>query len=68
MKYELRPREIRGIRKPYTRKEFAALLGVTTQAIYLWESGAQKPSGPVSRLLWMLGGRMRKEVLRWLSR
>lgn len=65
-KVRLGPKEIRRIRKQYTRKEFGRLLGITPQAIYLWETGRERPGGPARRLLGILKGQMRNVVLRWL--
>jgi DNA-binding transcriptional regulator YiaG len=65
-KVGLTPNEIRKIRRPFTRKEFSRMLQVTEQAIYWWETGAERPRGPARRLLCLLKGQMRLLLVRWL--
>lgn len=37
-----------------TQKLFAKYIGVSTKTVEAWEAGRNKPSGPSSRLLWLL--------------
>lgn len=64
----LKPKDIRKTRGDFSREEFAALLQVTSLAIYWWESGKVKPRGPARILLGLLKGRRRQEVLGWMRR
>lgn len=67
-KVKLTASDIRKIRKPFTRKEFADMLQVTTQAIYWWETGRTKPGGAAGRLLLLLKGKLRARLILWLQK
>jgi DNA-binding transcriptional regulator YiaG len=67
-KVSLSPKEIQKIRKPFTRVAWGRMLGITPQAIYLWEKGRERPSGPARRLLGLLKGQMRRRIVRWLRK
>jgi len=62
----LTKKEIRNIRRPFTRKEFSSMLQVTEQAVYWWEHGQNQPKGPSRVLLCMLKGQMRRRLVRWM--
>ena len=48
--------EIRHLRGPRSRREFARHIGVSVATVYLWEAGRRRPSAPnLSRLRRLLG-------------
>ena len=48
--------EIRDLRGPRTRREFAHQLGVSVASVYLWEAGRRRPSAAnLSRLRRLVG-------------
>ncbi len=53
---EYSSKEIKDIRNKtgLTQSLFAKYFGVSLKTVEAWESGRNKPSGPSSRLLWLL--------------